>query len=53
METAFVFLSCDRGSESSVIEELNCIKSVKKTDETFGPYDIIAKMEGSEMKKLR
>ena len=53
METAFVLLSCDMGSESDVIEKLKHIDSVKQTDETFGAYDIIAKIESSEKKKLK
>lgn len=53
METAFVLLSCDLGSESDVIEELKHMESVKETDETFGAYDIIAKVESSEREKLK
>jgi len=53
METAFVLLSCDLGSESDVIEELKHIESVKETDETFGAYDIIAKIESSKKKRLK
>ena len=53
METAFVLLSCDMGSESDVVEKLKNIDSVKQTDETFGAYDIIAKVESSEKQKLK
>ena len=53
METAFVLLSCDMGSESDVVEKLKDIDSVKQTDETFGAYDIIAKVESSEKQKLK
>ena len=41
------------GSESDVIEKLKDIDSVKQTDETFGAYDIIAKIESSEKKKIK
>lgn len=53
METAFVLLSCDMGSELDVIEKLKDIDSVKQTYETFGAHDIIAKIENSEKKKLK
>ncbi|WP_316504156.1 Lrp/AsnC ligand binding domain-containing protein [Nitrosopumilus sp.] len=53
METAFVLLSCDLGSESDVIQELKHIESVKETDETFGAYDIVAKIENSKKEKLK
>jgi len=53
METAFVLLSCDLGSESDIIEELKHMKSVIETDETFGAYDIIAKIESSKRGRLK
>lgn len=53
METAFVLVNCDFGSEVDVIEELKHIESVKEVRGTFGAYDIIAKIENSEKDKLR
>ena len=53
METAFVLLSCDLGSESDVIEELKHMESVKETYETFGAYDIITKIESSKRGRLK
>ena len=53
METAFVLVNCDFGSESNVIEELKHIESVKDVCGTFGAYDIIAKIENPKKDRLR
>lgn len=53
METAYVLVNCDFGSEVEVLEELKHIESVKEVRGTFGAYDIIAKIENSEKDKLR
>ena len=53
METAYVLVNCDLGSESNVIEDLKHIDTVKEVHGTFGAYDIIAKIENSEREKLR
>jgi len=53
METAYVLVNCDLGSEESIIEDLKHIDSVKEVHGTFGAYDIIAKIENSERDKLR
>lgn len=53
METAFVLVNCDLGSEESVIDELKHIESVCEVHGTFGAYDIIAKIENSDRDKVR
>lgn len=53
METAYVLLSCDLGSEMKVIEELKHIDSVMEVHGTFGAYDIIVKVENAGREKLR
>ena len=53
METAYVLVNCDLGSEGSVIEDLKHIDTVKEVHGTFGAYDIIAKIENPEREKLR
>jgi len=53
METAYVLVNCDLGSEVDVIEGLKHIDSVKEVNGTFGAYDIIAKIENPEKDKLR
>lgn len=53
METAFVLVNCDLGSEEEIIEDLKHIASVKEVCGTFGAYDIVAKVENQERDKLR
>jgi len=53
METAYVLVNCDHGSEENIIEDLKHIDSVREVHGTFGAYDIIAKVENSERDKLR
>jgi DNA-binding Lrp family transcriptional regulator len=53
METAYVLVNCDLGSEEEIIQELKHIDSVKEVHGTFGAYDIIAKIESQEREKLR
>ena len=53
METAYVLVNCDLGSEETIIEDLKHIESVKEVHGTFGAYDIIAKVEHPEKEKLR
>jgi len=53
METAYVLVSCDLGSEDAIIEDLKHIESVKEVSGTFGAYDIIAKIENPDREKLR
>ncbi len=53
METAYVLISCDLGSEDTIIENLKHIESVREVHGTFGAYDIIAKVENSDREKLR
>jgi len=52
METAYVLVNCDLGSEEDLIEELKHIDSVKEVHGTFGAYDIIAKIESQEREKI-
>jgi len=53
METAYVLVNCDLGSEEDIIEGLKHIDSVREVHGTFGAYDIIAKVESSEREKLK
>jgi len=53
METAYVLVCCDLGSEDAIIEDLKHIESVKEVSGTFGAYDIIAKVENQDREKLR
>jgi len=53
METAFVLVNCDLGSEEAIIDDLKHIESVKEVHSTLAAYDIIAKIESPEREKLR
>lgn len=53
MVTAYVLINCDLGSEDGVIEALKNIEDVKEINGTFGAYDIIAKVDNSELDTLR
>ncbi len=53
METAYVLVNCDLGSEEAIIEDLKHIESVREVHGTFGAYDIIAKIENPDREKLR
>ena len=53
METAYVLVNCDLGSEENIIEELKHIDSVKEVHGTFGAYNIIAKVENQDKDNLR
>ncbi len=53
MQTAYVLVNCDLGSEDSIIEDLKHIESVREVHGTFGAYDIIVKIENPDGEKLR
>lgn len=53
MDTAFVLVNCDLGSEETVLGELKHVDSVKEVHGTFGAYDIIAKVENLDRDKVR
>ncbi len=47
MVIAYILLTCDLGSENSVIEQLKAIASVKEAHGIYGAYDILVKVESS------
>jgi DNA-binding Lrp family transcriptional regulator len=53
MESAYVLINCDLGSEDEIISSLKHIESIKEIHGTFGAYDIIAKIENPDGDKLR
>ena len=53
MEIAYVLLNCDLGYEEAIIKNLEYIDSVKEVRGVYCAYDIIAKVENSEIDKLR
>jgi len=45
MQKAIVLINCDVGCETPIIKELKQLDNVTDVTCTFGPYDIIAKIE--------
>ena len=53
MPSAYVLINCDLGSEESIIKEITTLEGVKEVKGTYGVYDIIAKVESSQMEALK
>ena len=47
MHVGFVLLNCDLGAEEYILDELKQVSQVKNAYVTFGAYDIIAEVHGS------
>ena len=52
MNTAYVLISCEVGTEKSILSELKNLESVKETSGLFGSYDIIVKLEAASEEEL-
>ena len=48
MHVGFVLLNCDLGAEEYILDELKQVSQVKNAYVTFGAYDIIAEIHGSD-----
>ena len=46
METVYVLIQCDLGSEIDIINDLMKISEVKEVRGTYGIYDIFCKIQG-------
>ena len=53
METAFVSINTETGSEQEVLDELRKINAVKESYMVYGVYDIVAKVGADTMDKLK
>lgn len=53
MASAYVLINCELGSEEAVIGQLKMLEAVKEVHGTFGAYDILAKVEATEVSVLR
>ena len=53
MPSAFVLINAEIGSEDEVAAELRKIAAVKESYVVYGVYDIVAKVEGESMDKLK
>ncbi len=53
MPTAFVLINVELGAEEELIRELKRIENVKEVYVVYGVYDVIAKIEGDTMEKVK
>ncbi len=53
MQTAFLLINCNLGSEEDAIKQLEDIDGIKDVQLTYGEYDILAKVEMETAESLR
>ncbi len=53
MPKAFVLINAELGAEESLIKELKNIEDVTEVFVVYGVYDIVAKIEGDTMEKVK
>ncbi|MDX1533403.1 MAG: Lrp/AsnC ligand binding domain-containing protein [Nitrosopumilaceae archaeon] len=53
MTVAYVLMKCELGAEEEVIEKLKEMEEVLWVDQTYGAYDLIAKVESGNIEKLK
>ncbi len=52
METLYILINCDLGSEVDIINEFMKIPEVKEVRGTYGVYDIFVKLQGDTREAL-
>ena len=52
METLYILINCDLGSEVDIINEFMKIPEVKEVRGTYGVYDIFVKLQGDTRETL-
>lgn len=52
METAYVMINCEMGSEGEIVEGVKSIDSVKEVLGVFGNYDLVVKIECSNVEEI-
>lgn len=50
---AFVLINADLGAEEELVRELRGIEYVKEVYVVYGVYDIVAKIQGETMEKVK
>jgi len=53
METAYVLIVSELGSEQHVIEKLLMINEIKEVNQVWGAYDVMVKVVGSTLDDVR
>ena len=52
MFETFVLINCEPGKEPEVLEQLHKMENVVDTQETYGVYDIVARIESDSQSQL-
>jgi DNA-binding Lrp family transcriptional regulator len=52
VETAYVMINCEMGSESSVMEKIKSIEGVKEVAGVFGNYDVLVKIQSTKIDEI-
>ena len=52
METAYVMINCEMGSEGEIVEGVKLLDSVKEVSGVFGNYDIVVKLECPNVEEI-
>jgi DNA-binding Lrp family transcriptional regulator len=52
METAYVMINCEMGSEGKIVEDVKSLDSVKEVSGVFGNYDIVVKLECTNVEEI-
>jgi len=52
LETAYVMINCEMGSESSVIEKIKPIEGVQEVAGVFGNYDVLVKIQTQSIDEM-
>ncbi len=53
METVYVLIVSELGSEQHVIEKLLMINEIKEVNQLWGAYDVVVKVVGSTLDNVR
>ena len=53
MAEAYILINCEIGSEEDVIAALKEVEGIKEVHGTFGAYDILAKIQSTQVEDLR
>jgi len=53
MESAYLMINCELGSEKSIIEQLKSIPGIMEVRGVFGNYDILVKIQVPSIASLR
>lgn len=53
MVEVFVLITCDFGEEERIIDELSKINEIKTLSKIEGPYNILIKIDGEDIDKIK